>query len=266
MATGKNSLNNSVVLVTGGSGILGSAVVAELLSIGAFVCSLDANSSKDLAKLPNQQNLVQYECDVSDSDQVHESIRKIEEDHGQIVGLHNNAATKTSDLGRFLQDVEEYDVHTWNEVMATNLLGMFLVAREAGQAMAQRGMGSIVQTASIYGATMGPDQRIYEGSEYLGRRLSSPVSYTVSKAGVHGLTNHLATYWGSQGVRVNTVTPGGIKSGQNKTFENQYSARVPLGRMATAEEVSHAVVFLLSDSASYITGQNLFVDGGLSAW
>jgi NAD(P)-dependent dehydrogenase (short-subunit alcohol dehydrogenase family) len=149
--------------------------------------------------------------------------------------------------------------------MAVNLDGMFNVAQVFGAQMAERSYGSIVQTASIYGL-MGPDQRIYEGSEYLGRAINTPAVYTASKAGVIGLTKHLATYWAARGVRVNTLTPGGVESGQNDTFKQRYGARVPLGRMARADEMVGAMLFLVSDAASYVTGQNIAVDGGLSAW
>ncbi|MFN7610803.1 MAG: SDR family oxidoreductase, partial [bacterium] len=129
----------------------------------------------------------------------------------------------------------------------------------------EKGGGSIIQTASIYGI-MAPDQRIYEGSEYMGGAINTPAVYSASKAGVVGLTKYLASYWGAKRVRVNTLTPGGVESGQNERFIEQYSARVPLGRMAQAEEMVGALVFLASDAASYITGHNLVVDGGLSAW
>jgi NAD(P)-dependent dehydrogenase (short-subunit alcohol dehydrogenase family) len=149
--------------------------------------------------------------------------------------------------------------------MAVNLDGMFLVAREIGQRMARRGGGSIIQTASIYGA-LAPDQRIYEGSEYLGRPINTPPVYSASKAGVIGLTRHLAAYWADKGVRVNAITPGGVESGQNDTFQRRYAARVPMGRMARRDEMVGALIFLASDASSYITGQNIMVDGGLSAW
>jgi NAD(P)-dependent dehydrogenase (short-subunit alcohol dehydrogenase family) len=142
---------------------------------------------------------------------------------------------------------------------------MFLVAQAIGSAMAARGAGSIIQTASIYGL-LAPDQRIYEGSEYNGRPINTPAVYTASKAGVIGLTRHLATYWGPRGVRVNTLTPGGVSSGQNNTFSQRYSARIPLGRMAEADDLVGAAVFLASDASRYVTGQNLIIDGGLSAW
>jgi NAD(P)-dependent dehydrogenase (short-subunit alcohol dehydrogenase family) len=132
--------------------------------------------------------------------------------------------------------------------------------------MARRGGGgSIIQTASIYGI-VAPDQRIYEGSEYHGRPINTPAVYSASKAGVIGLTRHLATYWAERGVRVNTLTPGGVSSGQNSEFSRRYAARVPLGRMAEADDMVGAAVFLASDASLYVTGQNIVVDGGLSAW
>ena len=149
--------------------------------------------------------------------------------------------------------------------MAVNLDGLFLVARAVGTRMAARGAGSIVQTASIYGVR-GPDPRLYEGSEYRGQPINTPPVYSASKAGVIGLTKHLATYWADRGVRVNTLTPGGVESGQNETFQARYGARVPLGRMARPDEMVGALLFLASDAASYVTGQNIIVDGGLSAW
>jgi len=131
--------------------------------------------------------------------------------------------------------------------------------------MARRGRGSIIQTASIYGV-VAPDPRIYEGSHYLGQSINTPPVYSTSKAAVIGLTRHLATYWGASNVRVNTLTPGGVESGQNDTFTSKYGARVPLSRMARADEMVGALIFLASDASSYVTGQNIIVDGGLTAW
>jgi NAD(P)-dependent dehydrogenase (short-subunit alcohol dehydrogenase family) len=125
--------------------------------------------------------------------------------------------------------------------------------------------GSIVQTASIYGV-VAPDQRIYEGSSYLGGAINTPAVYSASKAAVVGLTKYLASYWGAHGIRVNTLTPGGVESGQNDVFSRKYSARVPLGRMAQANEMQSALLFLASDASSYMTGQNLVIDGGLTCW
>ena len=113
---------------------------------------------------------------------------------------------------------------------------------------------------------MGPDQRIYQGSEYMGMAINTPPPYPVSKGGVVGLTNYLATYWAKRGVRVNTLTPGGVESGQNDIFSKKYSERVPMERMADGKEMVGTLIFLASDASSYITGQNIFIDGGLSVW
>lgn len=255
-------MNSSVMVVTGGNGILGSKVTELLLSRGHTVCSLDLEDNKN-AKIGRLRNFI---CDVSNQRQVDTVVAQIEEEIGPIHGLHNNAATKTDDLEQFFAPIETFSLDTWNSVMGTNLAGMFLVARAVGQRMIDRGYGSIVQTSSIYGANLGPDPRIYQGAEYLGTEISTPAVYTASKAGVHGLTNHLATLWGAKGIRVNTVSPGGILSGQNSEFVEQYSKRVPLGRMAEPREVADVICFLLSNESSYVTGQNIFVDGGLSSW
>jgi NAD(P)-dependent dehydrogenase (short-subunit alcohol dehydrogenase family) len=266
----KFRLNGKVAVVTGGAGILGSVVCQALADAGAKVAVVDINleSAEAAAKKidASLQNAKGYACDITDDSSVKATIAKIENELGPIDILHNNAATKGKNVRDFFEPLETYDMDVWREVMAVNLEGMFLVAREVGSRMAARGHGSIIQTASIYGATMGPDQRIYEGSDYLGGAINTPPIYSASKGGVVGLTNYLATYWGSKGVRVNTLTPGGIGSGQNNEFSKKYSARVPMGRMAEASEVALAVVYLGSDASSYVTGQNLAVDGGLSAW
>jgi len=150
--------------------------------------------------------------------------------------------------------------------MSVNIDGMFLMAKEVGKQMVlQNNGGSIIQTSSIYGI-MGPDNRIYEGSFYLDRQINTPAVYSASKAAVVGLTKYLATYWANKGIRVNTLTPGGTESGQNETFIQKYASRIPLNRMAKAHELTGALLYLASDASSYVTGQNMIVDGGLNAW
>jgi NAD(P)-dependent dehydrogenase (short-subunit alcohol dehydrogenase family) len=185
---------------------------------------------------------------------------------GHIDILHNNAASKSADLDAFFASFEEYSLEEWRRIMAVNIDGMFLVAQAVGDRMVKQGTGgSIIQTSSIYGI-MGSDKRIYEGSLYLGRQISNPGAYSASKAAVVGLTKYLAAYWGDKGIRVNTLVPGGVESGQNDTFKSRYAARVPMGRMAQADEMVGALIYLASDASRYVTGQNLVVDGGLSAW
>jgi NAD(P)-dependent dehydrogenase (short-subunit alcohol dehydrogenase family) len=263
-------LSGRTAVITGGCGILGRRFAEGLAEFGASVAVLDLDSQavESAASEISARHAVRskgYVCDITQPDAVRRVADSIEADLGPVSILLNNAASKTGDVDAFFAPVATFSLETWREIMAVNLDGMFNVAQVFGTLMAGRGYGSIVQTASIYGL-MAPDQRIYEGSEYLGRPINTPAVYTASKAGVIGLTKHLATYWAVQGVRVNALTPGGVESGQNDTFKQRYGARVPLGRMARPDEMVGAVLFLVSDAASYVTGQNIAVDGGLSAW
>lgn len=263
-------LGGRVAVVTGGSGILGRYFTAALADFGAnvVVADIDGSAASALAAELSERFSVStlgIAVDVSEPASVEIMAEAVEAQLGPIDILHNNAATKGSNLDAFFDPVERFTPETWREIMAVNLDGMFYVAQAIGSRMAARGKGSIIQTASIYGVTA-PDQRIYEGSEYLGRPINTPAVYSTSKAGVMGLTKYLATYWATKGVRVNALTPGGVESGQNDNFRNRYSARVPMGRMANPEEMASALVFLASDASSYITGQNIIIDGGLSCW
>ena len=260
----EDSIGGSHFVVTGANGLLGRAVCEKLISRGGYVSAWDVDFTGSRPEEFTAGRYLSIECDVSSGESVAHAVASSVREFGSINGLMNNAATKTGDLGKFFEETLSYELPTWHEVLATNLTGMFLVARAIIPEMTNE--ASIVQTASIYGASMGPDLRIYEGSEYLGQQISSPVSYTVSKAGVQGLTVHLATEFGGSGIRVNTLTPGGIRSGQNEVFRRKYSSRVPLGRMAEVDEIANVAIFLLSQHSSYMTGQNIFVDGGLSAW
>ena len=263
-------LTGRVAVVTGGVGLLGHYFCAGLADHGASVAVVDLDGDKcsdfagELARTYGPPGLG-VACDITDPRQVKAMADKVERELGSIDILHNNAATKGRDLDRFFDSMKEFDIAVWREIMAVNLDGAFLVAREVGERMAERGRGSIIQTSSIYGIA-GPDQRIYSGSEYLGRPINTPPIYSASKAGIVGLTRYFATYWGWRGVRVNTLTPGGVSSGQNEIFDKRYSARVPMGRMAMADEMVGALIFLASDASSYVNGQNIVVDGGLTAW
>jgi NAD(P)-dependent dehydrogenase (short-subunit alcohol dehydrogenase family) len=264
------NLSGKVALVTGGAGILGQKFCAGLADFGAKVAVVDLHEvlAQEVAARLNVQygvDSIGLSCNVGDPAEVKSMVADVEKRLGPVDILHNNAATKGSDPSRFFTVPEDFPLEVWREVMAVNLDGMFLVAQVIGARMAARGKGSIIQTASIYGV-LGPDPRIYEDSKYLGGSINTPPVYSASKAGVLGLTRYWATHWGSKGVRVNALTPGGVESGQNALFSQKYSNRVPLGKMAQAEEMVGALVFLASDASSYITGQNIMVDGGLSAW
>lgn len=265
-------LTGRTAVVTGGAGILGRGFVRVLAAHGARVALVDVDhaganeAARSIRGEINGATVLAVACDVADAESVRDMVDRVLGEFGEIHILHNNAATKSADLDAFFAPFEDYSLAQWREVMSVNLDGMFLVAQAVGRQMVRQGKGgSIIQTASIYGV-VAPDQRIYEGSSYLGRQISSPAVYSASKAGVIGLTRHLAAYWGSHGIRVNALTPGGVDSGQNDTFRARYSARVPLGRMAEAHELQSALLFLASDASSYVTGQNIIVDGGLTCW
>jgi NAD(P)-dependent dehydrogenase (short-subunit alcohol dehydrogenase family) len=265
------SLDGRVAVVTGGAGILGRRCCAGLAEFGATVVVVDLleDAAVALAAELHQRfgtRAFGVGCDVGAAASVQKMVDTVVETAGRVDILHNNAASKSQDLDRFFAATEDYDLEEWRSVMAVNLDGMFLVAQAVGRRMIAQGRGgSIVQTGSIYGI-MGPDLRIYEGSRYLDRQITTPAVYAASKAGVVGLSRYLASTWARHGIRVNTLIPGGIASGQNEEFQRRYSSRVPLGRMGEADEIASALVFLASDASSYMTGQNLIVDGGLEAW
>ena len=264
-------LHGKVAVVTGGAGILGRHFCAGLAESGAAVAVIDLQENKalELAQALAKRykgKTIGIGCDVSNPKSVQAMVAQVVAEFGEINILHNNAAGKSDDLEAFFAPFEDYSLDQWRKIMAVNLDGMFLVAQAVGKQMVvQRKGGRIIQTASIYGL-MAPDHRIYEGSLYLGRQINTPAVYTASKAAVIGLTKHLATYWADKGIRVNTLTPGGTESGQNDEFIRRYSARIPMGRMASAHEMVGALLYLASDASSYVTGQNIIVDGGLNTW
>lgn len=262
-------LSGKVAVVTGGTGILGKLYCQRLAEAGAqvIVADLDSDRCEDLAdEIKNKTgvNAEGHAVDLSDEDSVRTWAKYIISAHGSVDILLNNAAAKSPN---FFAPLDRFPLEDWNKVMAVNVTGMFLTVRELGPSMAARGKGSIINVSSIYGV-VGPDQRIYEGSWYgdMGGSINTPLIYSVTKGAVISLTKYLATFWGDRGVRVNTLTPGGVSSGQNSVFNQKYSSKVPLGRMAEAEEMVGAMLFLASDASSYVNGHNLIVDGGWTAW
>ncbi len=264
-------LTGKVAIVTGGAGILGSHFCEGLVAHGARVAIVDVfeDKAKDLAqRLASQYDadVRGFACNVADSDSVSAMVEEVVGAFGEITVLHNNAAAKSSDLLKFFAPFEDYSLEEWREIMSVNIDGMFLMDKFVGKQMVKQGKGgSIIHTASIYGV-VAPDNRIYEGSEYMGVGINTPAVYAASKAAVIGLSRFLSTYWASHNIRVNTLTPGGNESGQNETFKSKYSARVPLGRMGNPPEMVGALVYLASEASSYVTGQNIIVDGGWTAW
>lgn len=266
------NLAGETTIVTGAVGILGRQLCERLASLGSNLVLADMDgavcqsfgdelrSKYGIDCLPLGVNLVERTADR----QIVEAAQEYFGEPARL--LVNNAASKSASLDNFFAADEDYSPEAWREIMAVNLEApFFLSCAFAKPLLAASRTGSIVNIASIYGH-MSPDQRIYDGAEYMGKQITSPAVYSTSKAGILGMTRHLAGLWGKRGIRVNSVAPGGVFSGQNSRFEEQYSARVPMGRMAMPGEIAPTIAFLLSGESSYVNGQNWLVDGGLSAW
>lgn len=261
-------LSRKRIVITGANGQLGRAQTAALLEMGAsrvlMVDVRDDGVDGFIEGLPEGagKKVSFVKADLRSEAEISSFFAALDKKRVFANVLVNNAANVAPG---FFDPLEDFTLETWNAVLGVNLTGMFLMTKHAIKRMLKKGEGLIINFSSIYGVN-GPDMRIYDGSMYMGRRLSTPPVYATSKAGVLGFTKYVATVYGSRNIRCNAITPGGIFNGHNDTFVQRYSARVPLARMGRAEEIAGAVAFLCSDAASYVNGDNLIVDGGLSAW
>lgn len=267
------SVERKIVVVTGACGQLGWQFTRTLIERGARVAAFDLDPSRrgpedlDSAGV-NEDTFMTLEVDVTRRESIEAGLAKVISRWGTPDALVNNAALDSppnaspEENGPF----ETYPESSWDKVMEVNAKGVFLCCQVIGSAMAKAGRGSIVNICSIYGV-VSPDQHLYEyrrtggGPEFF-----KPVAYSASKSSLLNLTRYLATYWAEKNVRVNTLTFGGVFKNQDEQFLRNYSARVPMRRMAREDEYNGAIVFLLSDASSYMTGANLTIDGGWTAW
>jgi NAD(P)-dependent dehydrogenase (short-subunit alcohol dehydrogenase family) len=247
-------LTGDVVLVTGGGGLIGAEVCRAIDRHGgtAVVAEYDEERGRNVAAQLAHTEFIQL--DITDPASIDEVCEHVFADHGCLDGLVNLAYPRTDDYGQAFESVDKDGLI---ENISLHLGGYYAMTRAAALRMLEHECeGSIVNFSSIYGMHA-PNFSIYDGTD-----MTSPVEYSVLKAGILNLTRYLASYLGSDGIRVNSVSPGGVFDGQPERFVENYEQNVPLGRMAEPEDVSGAVVYLLSDAASYVTGHNLVVDGG----
>lgn len=257
-------LAGRVVVVTGGLGQLGRQYGRALVEHGARVVLLDRRPDEPAVE---EDGVLPVQADVTDRGSLEAALARVEEVWETPFGLINNAALDAPpdadprENGPF----ERYPAESWRAVMEVNVTGVMTACQVFGGRMAERGRGSIVNVSSIYGV-VSPDQRLYEYRREDGAPFFKPVAYSASKSALLNLTRYLATYWADRGVRVNTMTLAGVFNDQDPRFLERYEAKVPLGRMAREDEYNGAVVFLMSDGASYMTGSNLVIDGGFTSW
>jgi NAD(P)-dependent dehydrogenase (short-subunit alcohol dehydrogenase family) len=248
------SLDGRVAIVTGGAGQVGAEIARGLERQGAHVAVFDLVAER-------------FRVDVTDRATLEAATEELVREVGPPHILVNAAALDSppdappEEVG----PVESYPESAFDEIMNVNVKGTFLACQVIGARMAEAGRGSIVNISSIYGM-LSPVQELYGFRRKRGETFFKPIAYSVSKSALYNLTRYLATYWAKSNVRVNTLTLAGVWNDQPKEFLEAYTERMPLGRMADAKEVVGPVVFLASDASSYVTGANVVVDGGWSAW
>lgn len=261
---------DSAAIVTGGAGLLGREHAIALAEIGykVFLFDIDHEGLKSAKKYVEEvvtdAQIQTVICDITSEDEIRTVMSTISNDSRQLKCLINNASMNPSpekDLGG--NSIENFDSKLWNREISVGLTGAILMCKNVRQLMVSGGGGYILNIASDL-SVISPDQRIYrvKGS----RGFVKPVSYSIIKTGLIGFTRYLATYWAEHNIRVNALSPGGVENGQSQQFVSNLEALIPMSRMAKKNEYRGAVQYLCSDQSSYMTGQNLIVDGGRSIW
>lgn len=244
-----DSLKGKVIIVTGGNGLLGKSIVDKIKMGGGICINADLHNK-------NTDDLSSIYCDITDSNSIANTIDLVISKYKKIDGLVNNAYPRTSDWGEKFEDIP---VDSWRKNVDMQLNSIFVFCQKVLPYMRNCNSGSIVNIGSIYGS-VGPDFNVYDNTN-----LTMPAAYSVIKGGVINFSKYLASYYGKNNIRVNCVSPGGIFDHQPTEFVRNYESKVPMKRMGKPDDISPAVSFLLSDDSSYITGQNIIIDGGWTA-
>jgi NAD(P)-dependent dehydrogenase (short-subunit alcohol dehydrogenase family) len=265
------SLHGRTAIVTGALGLLGKEHCHAVAEAGAHVVAADLNGAAAQAfgaELQKQHGTraCGIAADITNPDSVEALHREVLARFDGVDVLINNAAVDDVFNGSADEVIrlENYPLSLWRRALDVNLTGTFLCSQIIGSEMARRGRGSIINIASTYGV-VAPDQSVYARPDGSQTFFKSP-AYPATKGAVISLTRFLAAYWGRSGVRVNSLSPGGVENSQEDYFVRNYSSRTPLGRMASSGDYKGAIVFLAADASSYMTGANLIVDGGWTAW
>jgi NAD(P)-dependent dehydrogenase (short-subunit alcohol dehydrogenase family) len=264
------NVTGKVAVITGGAGLLGRRYADALAQAGAIpvIADVDGTLAEKLAREIEEKYRASargFAVDITSKNSLEECKDRVIKEFGKVDVLINNAGISgKAEDATVAPGFEDYPLAEWEKAFAVNVTGMFLAAQVFGREMAKQERGVIVNVCSIYGI-LSPDQRIYEkaGAE---KQFIKPVSYAVSKSAILNFTRYLATYWASKNIRVNTLTPGGVFDNQDADFVKKYSERTPMGRMANPEDMVGPMLFLVSDASAYMTGANIIVDGGWSAW
>lgn len=260
-----SNLASRRALVTGAAGYVGQAITETLIELGATVavCDRDHSFSGRRGSAPSalrSDHAIPFVCDLDDMAATRSMVRQVLDRMGGLeIVVHCAAYVGTSGLPGWAVPFEGQSHELWDSVIRVNVTAAFAIVQEAQQALAVSGKGAVLLISSIYGL-VGPDMRLYEGTA-----MGNPAAYGVSKGGLLQLMRYLSTVCAPK-IRVNAISPGGVWRQQPEKFVERYAARTPLGRMASEEDLKGAVAFLASDLSSYVTGHNLVVDGGWTAW
>ncbi len=259
------NLKGRRALITGAVGGIGKQIAIAIAELGGDLVLIDKPGSKYDEMVATIQNIGRVkvesiDCDLEDGSARSELIRTLTRQDEPLNILINSAAfVGTTELEGWVTDLENQSIETWRRALEVNLTAVFDLSKGLVSKLRKGGYGSIINVASIYGLN-GPDYSLYEGTD-----MGNPAAYAASKGGLLQLTRWLSTTL-APGVRVNSISPGGVYRNQPKQFVERYEAKTPLGRMATEEDIKGAAIYLASDLSAYMTGQNLIVDGGWTAW